>query len=300
MRVIKNIFIVGITLIVICLGFFLPEVTSLVQDENNLNRVNRYETNQVTLDIKPTTDLPDTLRLIAAGYSSVSFDEGGVMDPEGVISAIQDFQLLFVEQGFEELSPDYFNSYEVKPILAVSDSAEEAIIVWECVAVIEGHPDSELYLVVDDASGMVVQFDINASADVVGLADDSIASDTCHIWANAWSKYLGYAYTVIDENGREKSLSAQDEEALKNGIAVEENIVTFLDIVFNDVDVRVVLHYDLAEDYATEEPLDSTEEAGEDGASFEDESAGENDQRTESGSVVFSKRFVATMMPVEL
>lgn len=297
MRAFKNIFAIGFTIAVICLGFFLPEFISFAQDENNLERVDRYETNQVTLDISTPTDLSDAFEMVSGGYRPYILEEGKVMQSDDVIGAIQGFQFSFAEWGFEELSPSYYTTYKVQPVLAVSDSAEEGIILWECEVTVANHPDSSISLIVDDTSGVIVQFGASVSTDVVDWTDAIPMEDKAFVWAEAWSNYWGHGYTVIDEDSQKLVLSEQDQKNMENGVAVEAGYVTSLTIMLDDIRVRIGLDCDAYMKDGSEEPFDGADALEEEGDSSTDVATEEGDLTVESEPASTAQLILLQMFP---
>lgn len=309
MRIVKNIFVLGFTLTMICLGFFLPEVVSLAQDESNLARVESYETNQVTLSLNPAIDLADTLQLLAQDVSLVKVREGKVMKPETVIQAAKEFQEHFVNQGFIELSPALFNEYDVQPAFARSSLGDEAtvVIVWQCNVKMAEYPDSTLYMVIDDATGMVVECEVDTTTDAVGWLDESNLDSRVFIWADVWAEYLGYGYEILEDGERDVIITKNENEndSPKNEAPLEEGPVIYLPILLKDIGVRVVMECDIFASQGAEASSESEEELQETTPTSDESEDGEADAEPEGESEAESgveeeispNRIITTMRP---
>lgn len=228
MRKIKNASILLISAVSIILGLMMPDLVSRMQDENNANKVDRYETTQMQLKIAPSYELIDVLGIIAEGFSLVDLEKGSRLRVEDVKKVTEDSFAYFEAEGFPEFSPENWDELEAVPFLAVSETGDEAIILWQCSATSKVDGLSEAHFLIDDAHSKIVEMSIvSFVADYEALSGRA-QGEMLSSWAQAWAGYLGFEYkyeAVSKDDLIAKSKKAEESAADErtNGESSEES-----------------------------------------------------------------------------
>lgn len=231
MRMARNaLFAVG-TLTVVAIGLLLPDIVFLAQCGIEDRTVTRFETAQAEFDIEPSDTAITALRIVSQESTAIDLDEGRKLDAGGAHAAVREALDFFEEKGIDLSFYTDASTHTERPYLAVNEEDGQAAVLWNCLLVADGDPETYLTALVDDATGKAVSFSLTRSdAESQGDRTGFEAGDAL-LWAEAWASYLGFGYTVLSDGavGSSDTARSAEEDAAVDLLLNEHTAVVWLD-----------------------------------------------------------------------
>ncbi len=154
MRVKKSILLSIVTLAVLSLGFFLPDILSFAQSKSEAATKQQYAVETIRLQAKEKpVDLFDVLRLASNEHNVTRLSNGNRLDKAGAYKAAM-AALEFISEYVMYLEPEKYVIHEESPMLAFTEDGEAAI-VWECIfSTVDDN--NRIHITLDDKSGKMI------------------------------------------------------------------------------------------------------------------------------------------------
>lgn len=138
------------TLLLIVLGAAMPWLAARAQDQRLRGLQERFDLDAVSLILRQDAGVGDTLRLLAGNYTMLPWGGETVHDPGEVRALIHEPGALLAQAGID--GKYVLASYDMRPLLAVSEDGSLSAILWYSVW---GEGGSRWFLL-DDATGKLV------------------------------------------------------------------------------------------------------------------------------------------------
>lgn len=152
MKGLKKILAVLLTVLVLFIGFWLPELVLQHQDSELETQVYQYELNDVKLDL--SNRLLEKISIICKEYQTLDVQVEG----ETQMTEVEVFQeMLTVEKLLDRflMVDEEILDWYVEPELVVGTGSSFSFIVWFCSIEYENR---EVIMKIDDASGKMLAF----------------------------------------------------------------------------------------------------------------------------------------------
>lgn len=212
----SSIVLLVLTPICVIASILLPNFVSAYHNERIFDMSQYYtipieeiataaEASAQASDLRGADAVLRALQVLSGDCYQVSSSEGFRMKRNQVLDEATKALTYFSENGFG-VKPDKVKLNEISQGLAISNDGGTMIRTWRCSFRFTNKSKGDLNLIVDDASGKMVLYELDAY-----IANDFIKyqqsqdADVVETWAKMWSDYLDVELdndSFADEMGR--------------------------------------------------------------------------------------------------
>lgn len=246
---IKIIYIV-ITILMLLIGFFMPNWVLTIQASQMEDQVERYEINSIELNL--TKQLFEKLNTVSKGYypMDISGSVATQMTEEEVYYTMLEINEEF---GVPLLNKDI--AWEISPGLEINEDGAFSFVIWKCSMSIG---DSHVFMIIDDATGKMLSFNADFSGDDMTYAESiRISQEEINRFCEKLKNYYGLSEVYFSDEIM--SDMSYDEEGVYDFATMSEDGLYDIDAYGGTLMLNITLKNEMGEEMNIIYYIDSKE-----------------------------------------